>query len=358
MRKRVRFVFLTLLAAFLVLLGATTPVRAGGMTEGLAVAVTADGTRLVAGGSNRALYELDPATLAVKRRVWLGRRVMNLVFSPDGKVLVVESTSGVQWLKADTLEPFQAVEDAHSIRSVPALDAVAMVVPDYHEPAVRVFGFADATERAAVVYDPRRRAAAYGVSPDGKRLAILEKRQKDESEETITGRKIPEELRKEGGAALAEFQQRHDGWSTTFRVFDLASAEQRFEKKLWFTSEGSDLVTWHGEDAYVIGYRNHGARITPEGEITVFALGNGLNQAYYASPDGKAIWTGGSRDGARTLVPGLASASFEIDEVEGFNEQFKAFTTAADGTAFAGTTAFRVLRLGADGRLQRIAPVY
>ena len=97
------------------------------------------------------------------------------------------------------MEPFATVEDASRIRPVPALDGVAMLVPDYTRPAVRIYGFADAKEKAAVVYDPRQRFAAYGVSEDGKQLALLHGRSKDESEEKITGRNIPEALRKERG---------------------------------------------------------------------------------------------------------------------------------------------------------------
>ena len=148
MRKPGRFVFLGLVASLVTLLGVTTPARGGGLTDGLAVAVTADGARLVAGGSNRVLYELDPTTLEVKRRVWLGRQIMHMLFSPDGKVLVVESTAAVQWLKADTLEPFATKKDARGIQPVPALGAVAMVIPDYTKPAVRLFDFADASEKA------------------------------------------------------------------------------------------------------------------------------------------------------------------------------------------------------------------
>lgn len=359
MRKPGRFVFLGLVASLVTLLGVTTPARGGGLTDGLAVAVTADGARLVAGGSNRVLYELDPTTLEVKRRVWLGRQIMHMLFSPDGKVLVVESTSAVQWLKADTLEPFATKKDARGIQPVPALGAVAMVIPDYTKPAVRLFDFADASEKAAVVYDPRQGLHAFGVSEDGKQLAILHKQQRDENEEKITGRKIPEKLREEQGAALANFEQRHNGYGALFHVFDVASGEQKLEKQLWFSSQDHDsLLTWRGADTYVIAHQKHCAKIDAEGAVTVFVTPHGNNDAYHASRDGKSFWTGGYRGGSRIQTPELSSATFQLDELEGFNETFKDFTTTADGGAYAGTTAFRVLRLGADGKIQKIAPVY
>lgn len=359
MKMRGRIALLGLPALLAALLCVPAPVRGGGLTVGLAVAVTADGSRLIAGGSNRVLYELDPTTLEVKRRAWLGRQIMRMLFSPDGKVLVVESTQAVQWLKADTLEPFATRKDARGIQPVPALGAVAMVIPDYTKPAIRIFDFTDAKEKAAVIYDPRQRVHAYGVSEDGKRLALLHKREKNEDEEKITGRKIPEKLRKEKGTALADFQQRHDGFGALFHVFDVASGEQKFEKRLWYSSQDQDsLLTWQGDDAYVLAHQEACAKIDAQGEVTVFALANGNNDAYHASRDGKTFWTGGYRGGSRTQVPELSSVTFQLDELQGFNETFKAFTTAADGTAFAGTTAFRILRIGADGKIRKIAPVY
>ena len=77
------------------------------------------------------------------------------------------------------------------------------------------------------------------------------------------------------------------------------------------------------------------------------------------TPHGTARHSGrAATAGARIQLPDLSSTAFQLDDLEGANETFKDFTTAADGTAFAGTTAFRVLRIGADGKVQEIAPVY
>lgn len=357
-RRGIRTPVLVALAA-LMTLATPTPARAGGLADGLAVAVTADGSRLVAGGSNRVLYELDPATLEVRRRVWLGRQIMAMQFSPDGKVLVVESTKVVQWLKADTLEPFHTLKDAERIRPVPALDGIAVNVRGF-EPAIKVLAFGDAAEKANVPYDRRTSVAAWGISPDGKKLAILYYRRRDDGEEKVAWKDIPEELRKDReSTALLDFQQRHDGYGAAFHVVNVATAKPIFEKQLFYTvNDGNHLVAWHGEDVHVIGYSNQCAKIDPQGEVMVYRLANGYNYAYAATPDGKVFWTGGLRDGCRTKVADLSRAAFEIDELEGFPEYFKHFTIAADGTAYAGTTAFRVVRLGTDGKIGKVAPVY
>ena len=59
---------------------------------GLAVAVTQKGDKLVAAGETRTLIILDPKSLAVKERIWLGAPVVNLAFSGSGSTIVAADT--------------------------------------------------------------------------------------------------------------------------------------------------------------------------------------------------------------------------------------------------------------------------
>jgi hypothetical protein len=284
---------------------------------------------------------------------------MRMAFSPDGAVLVVESTTAVQWLKSDTLEPFATLEGASGMQPLPAIGAVAVRIPSYTKPAIGILGFSDATERASVPLDPRDRLAAFGVSEDGKRVALLHAQKKNEGEEKIRGREIPEEIRKAKGAALADFEQRHDGMGAMYRVIDVATGKPTLEKQLFYSCQGySDIVRWLGDEVLVIGERNQCARIDAKGEVTVFTIGDGRINAFEVAPDGKTIWTSDMRLGRRTQTKDLSSKPFQIDALGGLKEMLKAFTVAADGTAFAGTTAFRVLRIRPDGLLGGVVPVY
>ena len=94
MRRALRIGGLGLALVALTWVAPAAHVAADGVGNGLSVAVTADGSRLVAGGDVRALYELDPETLAVKRRVHLGRRVQEMAFSKDGSTLVAAAWMG------------------------------------------------------------------------------------------------------------------------------------------------------------------------------------------------------------------------------------------------------------------------
>ena len=99
-------------------------------------------------------------------------------------------------------------------------------------------------------------------------------------------------------------------------------------------------------------------KIDPKGEVEYFELSHGYNYARAASADGSVVWTGGLRDGARTKIPGLEAAAFRMDKAPGFPEYYKAFSVADDGTAYAGTTAFRVAHIDAEGKIVKVAPIY
>lgn len=342
-----------------VLLAAGAPsADAGGTTTGLAVAVTPDGSRLVAGGSNRVLYELDPETLEVKRRHWYGRQIMDMAFSPDGAALVVESTQIIEWLKADTFEPFVTLEKGVSMAPAPRLDLVAVAVHGF-PPSIRLYGFSDGQQKAEIQYDRTVPVAAYGLSPDGKKLALLHYRRQDENEEKVAQKDIPEEIRKQRGYPLEVYKQQHDGYTSRFLVYEVATGKALLDTKVWFgTSGGGHLVSWSGDDVLVTTYHNVNARIDPEGKVTPFELGNSYNYARHATTDGKAILTGGLRKGARTLMADLAATTFECDDLPGFPEYYKAFTSTKDGLAYAGTTAFRVVKIDAAGKIVKSAPVY
>lgn len=358
MMRNAQIVGLVALVLGMVLLVPSGPARGAGTQGGLAVAVTPDGTRLVAGGSNRVLYDLDPQTLEVKRRVYLGRQIMEMAFSPDGKTLVVESTKAMQWLKADTFEPIETLDGVEKMSLAPAAGVVA-VNHRRNPSAIQIRSLSDASVKAQIPFDPTQTVAGFGLRPDGKKLALLYSKRKDPEEEKVAWKDIPEELRKKRDLALRLYQQKHDGYTARYYVFDVATGEQELEKKLWYSALSSmNALYWHGEDVYLVGYDNQNAKFDAQGEVTLFELSNLHNYAKAATPDGSVFLTGGLRDGSRTDAATLGVRNFRIDRLEGFPEYYKAFSFAADGTAFGGTTAFRVVRIEKDGSLGKVAPVY
>ncbi|MFO0927994.1 MAG: hypothetical protein U0736_13290 [Gemmataceae bacterium] len=49
---------------------------------------------------------------------------------------------------------------------------------------------------------------------------------------------------------------------------------------------------------------------------------------------------------------------FTLDPLPGQNEFFTRFVVADDGSAWGVTTAYRLIHFGADGKIDRVIPVY
>ena len=352
---RFRAVFLFALPAVLLLpLLPMGPARAATPLGGLAVAVTADGSRLVAGGDSSALYELDPVSLEVKRRATVGRQVVDLAFTPDGKRLVVETTDALLWVTADTFEVTATVEDVERMSVAGAAGLVA--VRATKGGTIRILSLADGAEKAAFLYDRMKSIAAFGLKQDGTKLAILYYKKQDPEEAKVDRKEIPPDLK---NAALAEFTQKHDGYTAEYAVHEVPTGKVVLEKKLWYAAPGGgNRLFWHGENVLVVSYENQNARIDPAGEATYFELGNSYNYGMAASADGAALLTGGLRAASRTTAEKLEGTAFKLDEIPGFPEYLKNFAFAADGTGFAGTSRWRVVRLKPDATIEKVAPVF
>ena len=340
-----------MLAGFALLVGQRAH---GGIPGDLVVAVTADGKRLVGGGKTRALYEIDPQTLEVKARVHLGRGATAMAFSPDGNVLVVETAKAMLWLDSKTFKPIKTDKELDEMVAVPAIGLGAF--RHRKSATIRILSLADASEKGVLPYDKMQSVAAFGLSPDAKKLALLYYRKRDKEEKKVPYKEIPKDLK---GAKLNEFKQRNDGNTARYLVFDVAAGKSILDKKLWYTAPGGgNTLYWSGDKVFVVSYENQNALIDAQGEVTYFELGNSYNYAMGCMADGSALLTGGLRDASRTTLPDLKITPFELDRLEGFPEYFRSFSFAADGTGYAGTTGWRVIRITPDGKVDKAAPVY
>ncbi len=333
---------------FLPIAGAAVPLG------GLAVAVTPDGTQLVAGGDSRALYVLDPQTLAVKQRVHLGRSIVALAYSADGKRLWVESTSAVQMLDAAMWKVLETFENAESMSAATGAGLVAVQMR--RKAQVLVLSMADGSQSAALPYDRMRSIAAYGLRPDGKQLALLYYRKQTDEEPKAAAKDTPKDLK---GAALREFKQRNDGYQAQLLVFDVATGKTQLDKQLWYAAPGGkNALCWNKNSICVMTYSNQNARIDAQGKATYFELGNSYNYGLGVSADGAVVLSGGLRDGSRTTLGDNKSAAFRLDKLPGFPEYFKSFSLAADGTGYGGTSGWRVVRIDAEGAITKTAAVH
>jgi WD40 repeat protein len=318
-----------------------------------AIAVSPDGKLLAVGGQNRVLYLLDGGTLEVKQRLWLGARIGNLAFSRDGKRLAVEDDAdGLQLFDLEKGKAVARMTDVAGL--VPGTDRV--LVRDagiVSKGILRVYSLTDLKEVARL--DLPYRPAAYTFADAGKQVVILSYSEKG-TEKYVPATEVPIELT---GLERLTFRQRYDGLESLLEVRELASGKVLKQQRLWYTSDSdSTILARVGETTFVLNRTNICARIAADGETTLFRTDLFLNQGMGVSPDGKILVAGGLEAGTWGPIEGGRAVKFAIDPLPGQAEYFSRFEVRDDGTAFGVTTAFRVVKIGKDAKVEKVMAVF
>lgn len=307
-----------------------------------AIAVSPDGKFLAVGGDNRVVYVLDTATLEVNNRLPAGARVTGLAFAADGTLVVEDETQVLRRLDL-TGKVLARVEDAERLVAAPAGD-VALV----RGRMTRLIGLTEFETRT--VFNLGEWPAAYAFTADGRGVVILEQGRLAEEEKRVPLDEYPAMLR---GLAREEFRQRNDGRVGLLRTFGLDGKEAK-QVRLWYTSDSSGTtLRLRGGGVDVLNRMNVCARVTDD--ATLFETPLRINHAIGTSPDGKVLVLGGRAGGvydAGKPVP------FELDEVPGRAEFVTRLAVRPDGTAYGVTSAYRVFRVGREGKVERAAAVY
>jgi hypothetical protein len=325
--------------------------RAGGLE---AVAVSPDGKLLATGGQNRVLYLLAAPGLEVKQRLWFGARIGWLVFSRDGKRLLVEDDAEtLHFLDTTTWKPVAAVKQCGMTTTAAGADLVAVRdLAFYSGTRLRLLSTADGSEKGRV--DLRERVAAFSFDAAGKSLVVLTASRAG-AETKVDASKVPASLE---GLAREEFRQRHDGRVATLRTFALPGGKPVREVNLWYTSDSDSTTLFvDGPTTRVLNFTNACARIAADGTTTLFATGPGFNQAIGATADGKLLLAGGMREGTYGPPDGARRVKFEIDVLPGWAEYFAGFAVQRDGSAYGVTSAFRLVRIAKGGKVEKVVPV-
>ncbi len=320
---------------------------------GLTVAVSPAGDKLVAGGDSRTLLVLDPATLAVKERIWIETSIVELAFDQAGATLAVTDTSGdVLLFDTASWKPRASIPARGTVAYSPAAGLVAGA--DKQNRSVSIFSMSDGKETKKLDLPAGVTVANLGFSADGKRLAVLF-RAKDGAEPKVAGNAVPKELK---GMEREEFILKNDGKVSEFAVYDLGSGKLVSQKTTYFSVEGSAAVFFDGDTVVAVNYRNINARFAPDGNVTLFRSENGFNYGIGVSPDNTRVLTGGLRAFSFTKADGAPAAKGELSKLPGWPEYFKGFSATADGkTIYAATTGYRIVKMGADGKVIGVEPV-
>jgi hypothetical protein len=161
------------------------------------------------------------------------------------------------------------------------------------------------------------------------------------------------------GLERDEFQQKNDGQVSILRVFETARGALLSEQKIFFSMNASQShVAFDGNAIVVNNYSNLGARIEQDGAVKLFKNNNGFNYGAGVSPQQTAIYGGGLRSFSIVDPKSLQGTTGQIDRLPGWPEYFKGFAATDNGAAvYAGTTAYRVIRISPDGKVVAAAPV-
>ena len=322
---------------------------------GLTVAVSPDGKKLVAGGDTRTLLMMDPASLEVTARQWIEAGITSLGFSKDGKVLVVgDSDNAVKLFDTASWKLIKQFEKYDLLTISQSAGLFAGTDNAYTGPNIFVSTIEGGVQKAKITLGNKERVVALAISPDGQKLAVLTYAKEDPSEKKLGYNDIPKDLT---GLDRAVFQLKNDGKASTIFIYDIQKGTVLSERKTWYENSNNCRLLFHGDDVIAVGYMNVNAQIAPDGTTKAFEAMNSYNYGIGFSADGKSILTGGLVDGTITAVTSLSGVKFKLSKISGFPEYIKGFDSSASGTVFAGTSGFRVVRISADGKVEKEAPV-
>ncbi|MCP5049265.1 MAG: hypothetical protein GY940_18995 [bacterium] len=343
MRNKTIFIvsLLTLICAFH--LRAHTPKNALG-----AVAVGPDGKTLVVGGDNRILYVLDQASLKVRERIWLKTNIYNMAFNKNGSTLVMEDSSEtLYFIRTEDWKVLTKITKAGSISAAPAVDMVAGVDSGYKKSTVKLFSMTDGTLKGQVEFPGK--VVSIGIDAKGTRLVLLAQGPKGKETKNAT----PKNLR---GIEASVFKQNNDGRVSTLAEFTVPSGKKLSEKTIFY-SAGSPVILVGGKKTLIIDYSNVNAKIEGD-KITLFKAESSFNYGIGISPNRKTFLVGGLRNGTLADVENLAMKTFKVDKLPGWPEYYKGFGFGPDGTGYAVTTAYRLVKIDKNGKIEKTVPVY
>jgi hypothetical protein len=336
---------------------AVTASKAETPLGGLTVAVTGDGKKLVAAGDTRTLLILDPEKLNVLQRIFIGTPVTRLAFDRTGATLIVGDTDGTAFLyDTQTWKPRATLAKRNAAVISREANLLAGAEGGHTAGAIVLNDLASGAEKTKIPVSKDEKVAAFGFDPQGKRLAVLFGPIESKDEQRIQSGHIPKELK---GLERDEFQQKNDGQISILRIFNATTGAVLSEQKLFFSMNATQAhVAFDGDALVVNNYSNLGARIEPDGAVRLFKNANGFNYGAGASPQQTALYGGGLRSFSIVDSKSLQGPTGQIDRLPGWPEYFKGFAATDNGTAiYAGTTAYRVIRISPDGKVVAAAPV-
>jgi hypothetical protein len=353
MRSIFTFFVVTMMTIISTGAGAETPKNALG-----AVTVSRDGTTVLAAGDNRVMYIIDAEKVAVVGVVYLGFNPLQVFYNDTGETVALYGTSGnLHFYSTVDWKQFKVIKKVVSVAVAP--DANVLVVSHSPKNAYKP----DATTKIAV-YDlttgeEKLKAVAksaiqkIATSADATQIFAVSRERKTDTEEK---KSPPKDLK---GLEKTMFRREHDGKTMDFLVFDGQGAEVKRYPSSFSTYNFANL-TYADNTLYIIEFGNKNYRFNlADGTGKLFKLESGFNYGVGNQPGTAKVAVGGLRDGAIVDLKTNSAVDFKISSLKyGWPEYFKSLAFGADGVVFAGTTAYRMIKIDKDGSIIKAVPIY
>lgn len=351
--------FLNLSAAAIACGLATAPAIADTPVSGVGgLAMSPDGSRLLAITESRALYVLDPATLEIVERHWLRTSPVSIVLSSDGKRIFIRDTSDTLLvMSASDFSIEREIEDVKLMAY--AGDANILFVAEFeydrenrrNDTTLIAIAASSFEELGRVEIDAE--AAAIDVTPDAATVAILTDSFDSEAE---TKESRPSELK---GLDREVFDHKHDAEEAQIVMITDSGSTVNIVNT-WYSDFSQPTIRLAGGKLWIAPYSGTVAHLDPAtGEATLVDTGITYNYGAAFSADGAILLGGGLRDFAVTRTDGAApGASSSLEKLPGWPEYFESFAVMPDGSFYAGTSAFMVYSFDASGAPVAQAPLF
>jgi WD40 repeat protein len=312
------------------------------------VAVSPDGKMLVAGGDNRVLYIIDTDTLTVRKRIWFKSNIYEMAFNGDGSTFIIEDTSEtLYFLNTRDWQVISKVPKAGSMSTAPKKNLVAGISSGFKKSTIKLMSMSDGVMTGQISFPGK--VTAVGVNPGGNRLVILAKGAANQEQKNP----VPKELK---GLEKDIYKQKNDGKVSILAEFEIPSGKKISEKTIFYAA-GKPVILVGEKTISIIDYSNVNANIKGE-QISIFKGKSSYNYGMGISPDRKTVMMGGLRSGTLWFPQSDEMITFKIDKLPGWPEYYKGFGFSKDGTCYAVTTAYRLIKLDNRGNILNAVPVY
>jgi len=321
-----------------------------------ALTISPDGTTLLVAGSNRVIYTVDAATLEVSDRRYYPEQVRWARYSSDGETVFLRTQD--RKFSAVSAGSFKERFGADKIVAVSyAADSgrIALLENNYKGGVLHVLR-AGSGKRMTTIEFPELRTDDVALDPSGDFALLLTNSETSDAEEKA---QPGSDLK---GYDKNVFRQQHDGYISKLVSVDLNAGTFDVAETWYRVSSPSQVRILNGKMALVNNGSDSGL-VAEDGSAQLMNLGDKYVSHSRISDDGKTILlTNNVEIRIHSLIDGASISevgqTVEADRLPGPGERVTAVAEAADGTLYMGTSAYRVIRVDADGGNLTVAPVF